>query len=91
MDEKRPVIVYTDGASEDDYHTFGIVVNDTADGTTWVAGGEVPQRLSEFWKQVVGTQIITQVEMLPVVLLRWECGRELAERRVIYYIDNEPA
>eukprot|EP00971_Amphidinium_carterae_P103991 2059604-Amphidinium_carterae.2 len=67
------------------------VVNGTAECITWVAGGEVPQKLSEFWKKTVGTQIITQVDMLPVVLLWWECSRELAERSAIYYIDKEPA
>eukprot|EP00971_Amphidinium_carterae_P199115 3951599-Amphidinium_carterae.1 len=51
----------------------------------------VPKVLTDEWKSVVGEQIITQVELYPVILVRWVMKLELAGRRLIWCIDNEPA
>ena len=56
-----------------------------------VAGGEVPVELSDFWLSEVGDQIICQVELYPVILLKQKLGSRLARRRVCWYIDNDPA
>jgi len=39
----------------------------------------------------VGQQIITQVELLPILLERIRIGNRATNRRIIFYVDNEPA
>ena len=85
----EPVLVFTDGSSELQ-HLWGAVCF-LGNGPPVVAGGEVPKELSDFWLAEVGDQIICQVELFPVLLLKQVLRSRLAGRRVCFYIDNDPA
>ena len=87
----KPILVFTDGACEADGDTYGIVVIDTLSGRRLVASGRVPADLAEAWRSEVGDQIISQVEIFPIVVYRWWAGQAIAGRRLIFYIDNESA
>ena len=85
----RPVVVFTDGAWEDGIATAGAVL---IDGDVRLAFQlEVPQALVDHWLANAGEQIISQVELWGLVLLKWSRREHLQNRRVIEWIDNEPA
>ena len=85
----RPVVVFTDGAWEDGIATAGAVL---IDGDVRLAFQlEVPQALVDHWLANAGEQIISQVELWGLVLLKWSRRDHLQNRRVIEWIDNESA
>ena len=85
----RPVVVFTDGAWEDGIATAGAVL---VDGDIRLAFQlEVPQALVDHWLANAGEQIISQVELWGLVLLKWSRRDHLQNRRVIEWIDNESA
>ena len=85
----RPVVIFTDGAWEDGIATAGAVL---VDGDIRLAFQlEVPQALVEHWLANAGEQIISQVELWGLVLLKWSRRNHLQNRRVIEWIDNESA
>ena len=43
--ERRPVLVFTDGSWEDGHAGLGAAIVDTADGSSWVMSGQVPEAL----------------------------------------------
>eukprot|EP00971_Amphidinium_carterae_P144906 2871137-Amphidinium_carterae.1 len=67
-DEVRPIVIFTDGASEGDSHTWGAVLLDPATGQKLVAGGVVPPAFISAWFAEVGDSIINQIELYPVTL-----------------------
>ena len=85
----RPVVIFTDGAWEDGIATAGAVL---VDGDVRLAFQlEVPQTLVEHWLTNAGEQIISQVELWGLVMLKWSRRDHLLNRRVIEWIDNESA
>ena len=46
---------------------------------------------SIFEKGMVGDQLICQIELLAMVLVRWEWKIELSNRRVLLFVDNNSA
>ena len=89
--DDRPLLLFTDGSSVQDVHMFGAVLVDTAVGVTQVAWGHVPDELIQFWKRCVGEQLITQIELYPLVAWRWMAGRQWLNCRILCFIDNEAA
>ena len=89
--ERRPVLVFTDGAWESDTSGLGAVLVDCATGEKHVLAGEVPKGLLDHWKQQVGEQLICQIELYAMVAVRWQFRELLAQRRVIWFVDNEAA
>lgn len=89
QDLSEPVIIYTDGASESSGHTWGAVIFGLS-AKPMVASGEVEKELTDFWLSTVGTQIICQVEFYPLLLLRCILGKKLVNRRILWFIDNDP-
>jgi hypothetical protein len=84
-------VVFSDGAFENAVATWGFFLVDTADNSRFVAGGQVPQHLVQFWISTVGEQIITQVELFAVLAARQFLGARCLGRKLLYFIDNDPA
>lgn len=90
-DVRDPVFLYTDGAAEVDGEGWGVLLHDPVNNKTLVAGGSLPQTLSKHYRKVVGTQIIGQVELYPIILARYQLAGHLVGRRVVWFIDNDSA
>ena len=86
---RRPWIIFTDGSFEKGIGRWGVFLLDPESGRSWVAGGLVPESLLEVWRQTVGEQLIAQVEFFPILLIRSKWGEALANRKVLYFIDND--
>jgi hypothetical protein len=89
--ERRPILVFTDGSWEAGHAGLGAVVVDTADGSSWVLAGQVPEALLAKWKGVVGEQLICQIELYVMVVLRWSFSRRFMNRRTLWWVDNDAA
>lgn len=89
--EVRPILVFTDGAWENNHSGLGVVLIDTASNYRVVLGGQVPRRLLEHWSALVGEQLIAQIELFAVLWTRWRFRDLLHNRRTIFWIDNESA
>jgi hypothetical protein len=63
---------------------LGAVVIKTATGEKQVSVGEVPPPLIAKWGQQVGDQLICQIELYALVVIRWM----LTNRRSIWWVDN---
>ncbi len=90
-DVKSPILVFTDGAFENGKASIGARLIDTLTGSRVTWAMELPSNLVENWVEVVGAQIITQVELLPILMARLAFNRDVANRSVLYMIDNDPA
>ncbi|CAL1161019.1 unnamed protein product [Cladocopium goreaui] len=89
LNEGRPIVVFTDGAWESGTATAGAVL---IDGDVRLALKlDVPQDLVNHWLACAGDQIISQVELWGLVLLKWSRREHFHNRRVIEWIDNESA
>ena len=85
-----PVIIYTDGAFDENRAAWGAIVIDPLTNTRLCFAGAVPSFLLTAWKHLVGEQLICQIEMFAVVCIRWRMRHLLNKRRLILFIDNEP-
>ena len=95
----QPILVFTDGAAEDESITMGAVVIDTASCfPPYQWGGHIAREFVNSWKkesigsgslQRLQTQVIGQAELLPVALVKWSEAARFQNRRVVYYIDND--
>lgn len=89
--ERRPVLIFTDGSWEAGKSGLGAVILDPASGSSHVLSGEVPEELIRFWCKQSGEQVICQIELFAMVVIRWQFRDLLADRRVIWFVDNEAA
>ena len=87
----EPILVFTDGSWEQGVAGIGACIHDTRDGSSWVFSGLVPQSLLDFWLVEVGNQLICQIELFTLVLIRWTTRELLHARRSIFWVDNEAA
>lgn len=90
-DSGKPVIVSTDGSFENDCGLWGSVVIDLQTGRKSVHWGKVPDSLIATWKKLAGEQVICQIEALAVLLTRFHYKEQWVGRKVILFVDNEPA
>ena len=86
--EVRPVIVFTDGASEGEVNTIGGLL--FADGHYRYFSCHVPQGLVETWKGS-SKHVIAMVELYAVVVARFVWHKFLAGRKAVAFVDNESA
>jgi hypothetical protein len=56
-----------------------------------VAGGDIPPKLVEAWRADGSQQTICQAELFPILLVKEHFKHQMYNRRVIHFIDNEPA
>eukprot|EP00435_Cladocopium_sp_Y103_P053691 s2737_g17.t1 len=85
----NPVLIFTDGAWEAGVATAGAVLIDGSERLAFRL--VVPKGLVEHWLEFAGEQIISQVELWALLVIRWSCREKLLNRRVIEWIDNESA
>ena len=91
LGERRPFLIFTDGSWENGFAGLGAVLLDTATNQKWVLCGEVPDCLLTRWKQQVGEQLICQIELYAMVVVRWMFRDLLTNRRSIWWVDSEAA
>ena len=87
----KTVLIFTDGAWENGVGGLGAVLLDESTGSRLVVQDEVHQSLLNLWRDQVGEQLICQIELLAMVLVRWQWMRELHNRRVLLFVDNNSA
>eukprot|EP00971_Amphidinium_carterae_P340136 6478323-Amphidinium_carterae.1 len=80
-EDRRPIRIFTDGASEVDLHAVGAVVLDPARALPLVLSARVPQRLSKIWL-ARARSIIAEVELLAIVWIKILMAATLHGRRV---------
>ena len=64
---------------------------DESSGSRVVVQDQVPEGLLSLWKGLVGDQLICQIELLAMVLVRWQWKHELHNRKVLLFVDNNTA
>ena len=84
----RTVLVFTDGSWEGGVGGLGAVLLDESSGSRVVVQDKVQENLL---KGIVGDQLICQIELLAMVLVRWQWKTELHNRRVLLFVDNNSA
>ena len=90
-DQKKPMLIFSDGAYEAGKATAGAVVVDPHANQTWVCQIPVPESLQELWLADAGKQIISQVEAWAILVVRFCFKRSLTSRQTVAWIDNEAA
>ena len=85
--DENPILVYTDGSSEDEISRIGGVLIDGLKPAR-VFGARVPPELIDLWHRAGKKHVIGQVEMYALVVARRTWKTHLHERRVIFFIDN---
>ena len=89
--EKPPVLIFTDGACEEEGTSIGAVIWDPLGGCECL-GAVVSEETVAKWRSKVGQkQVIGQAELFPVVVARLTWRSRVAGRRVLYFLDNESA
>ena len=84
-DQRRPILVFTDGASEVSGHTIGgVMFNDNKFEYFSCA---VPERLVEEWGSMF-SHFIGLVELYAILVSRLLWNDHLSGSRTIYFIDN---
>ena len=90
---RRPVLIFTDGACEEDdgrgVVTVGAVL--VLDGSAKFFGLEVPQEVARSWRAGLSWQVVGQAELFPVYLARRVWAEEIRGRDVLWFIDNDSA
>ena len=90
-DQRRPMLIFSDGAYEQGKATAGAVVFDSYTSQTWVCKIPVPESLQKLWLAEAGKQIISQVEAWALLVVRFCFRHSLKSRQTVAWIDNEAA
>ncbi|CAK9102393.1 Uncharacterized protein SCF082_LOCUS47864 [Durusdinium trenchii] len=91
QDEQRPILVFSDGAWEPENSVkagAGIVFVDPVRGTRIVNEVDVDPRLITRWLSMGKTQIIAELELLPVLAGLSHYADAVRGRRVLWFVDN---
>lgn len=86
--EERPILLFTDGASEGDLNTIGGLM--FADGQFRYFSCHVPPSLVKTW-MTNSKHVIAMVELYAVVVARFVWSKFLGGRKAISFVDNESA
>ena len=87
---RHPIVLYTDGAFENDVGTWGSLLVDPETGSRWLFGGQVPQPLIDRWHEAAGEQVICEIEAYALAITVFGLRGYLGNRSVIAFVDNEP-
>ena len=87
--DEDPCLVFTDGAYEDGAAGCGVVVFSSRADKPLVMSFQIPVSILDQWKKDGHEQLIAQVELLPIVVVKRQFGHLLSSARVIYFIDSE--
>ena len=74
----RTVLVFTGGSWEDGVAGLGAALLDESTGSRVVIQDRVQENLLSLWKGLVGDQLICQIELLAMVLVRWQWKQRIA-------------
>jgi hypothetical protein len=97
---REKVLLFTDGACEPctkSADSLGIAVScggvlvDPITNEVRAFGGVVPPELVQLWASDGRRQLVTESELLPHVIARRLWSKQLANRRVLSFVDSEPA
>ena len=84
------VSIFTDGAVDAECVTVGAIIFE--DGfAPEVFGERVPQGIEARWRESGSEQVVGQAELLPVVLATLIWKKRLANRYVLWWLDNDAA
>ena len=86
-----PMVLYTDGAYENEVATWGAILLDPLSGVRWMFHGTVCKTLCDHWRTHAGEQIICEVEAFAVALVLCGLRGSLRGRCIISFIDNDAA
>lgn len=91
-DPRRPVVVFTDGASHPDgTSSCGGLIFDGSERPE-MFGFEVPAAIAAGWaSSTASKQVIGQAELFPVWVAKAHWAEKLKGRRVIFFVDNDSA
>ena len=91
--DEEPILIWTDGSWEPStgFAGIGAVVLDSKGGAASVYEGVVPDLLLKRWRDEVGDQVICEIELYALLMLRHGLQNILSGRRVIFFIDNDAA
>ena len=84
------MLIYAGGAFEGTNATWGAIVIDPLSGARLCFAGAVPEFVLTAWKDLVGEQLICQIEIYAVLCMHWKVRHLLHKRRLLLFIDNEP-
>ncbi|CAE7454418.1 unnamed protein product, partial [Symbiodinium microadriaticum] len=88
LDDRFAIKLFTDGAWDDGVAGAGAVLQSTAGGAPLVAEIQVPEPLLSHWAREGRVQLISQLELFPVLVALATWGPDFAGRRIICFIDN---
>ncbi|CAE7227242.1 unnamed protein product [Symbiodinium sp. CCMP2592] len=88
LDSRYAIKLFTDGAWDNRIAGAGAVLQYALDQGPKVAEVVVPECLIEHWGRHGGTQLISQLELFPVLVSLVSWGPQLAGRRILAFIDN---
>ena len=86
-----PVLVYTDGACEDNGTTVGGILFQQGEKPQCFGARLSKQTVDGWLTKEAQTQVIGQAEIFPLLIARLTWPLALANKRVLYFIDNEAA
>ena len=91
QDELRPVIAFSDGAWEptaDHPAGGGIVFIDPVKDEKKVAEINIDARMVAHWRKLGKSQLIAELELLPIAVGLHHFSHALKGRRVLWFVDN---
>ena len=90
-EQQTPILVFTDGAWEPDAEQpagAGVVVVDPVSGTRCSHEIDIPEAVVNHWKGLGKSQLIAELELLPVVICFEAYQQLFHRRRVLVFVDN---
>ncbi|OLQ04798.1 hypothetical protein AK812_SmicGene12112 [Symbiodinium microadriaticum] len=85
------MVLYTDGAYENEVATWGAILLDPLSDARWMFHGTVCRTLCDHWRTHAGEQIICEVEAFAAALVLYGLRGSLRGRCIISFIDNDAA
>lgn len=86
---ESPCLVFTDGAYEDGHAGCGVVIFSGRLEKPLVMSFKIPSHILDLWKKDGQEQLIAQVELMPIVVVKRQLRHLIGSTRVIYFVDNE--
>eukprot|EP00435_Cladocopium_sp_Y103_P017790 s259_g4.t1 len=90
---QAPVIVFTDGACEEDGQTVthGATLFDPSSGCALMFGDDIPKFWTDKWRRQGKRQLICQAELFPILVAKTTWEDQLKGRPILWFIDNNSA
>ena len=87
-----PVLIFSDGACEEEGTSVGAVLFDPLTGKLQCFGAGISQGTIDSWKSRLDqTQVIGQAELFPIVNCKTHLGEDSFRAQMYIFLDNESA